>query len=143
VSIVAAVPSDRGELIALLAAAELPLDGLDDAFPHGFALARDGAQLVGAAGVELWGAHALLRSVVVAPTHRKHKLGEVLVADRVRWARGRGAAALWLFTLAAEAYFARLGFARVPRDELPSELGASTQLSLSACTSATAMTLRL
>jgi len=143
VSIVAAEPSDRDELIALLAAAELPLDGLDDAFPHGFALARDGVQLIAAAGVELWGAHALLRSVVVAPSHRKHKLGEVLVADRVRWARGRGAHTMWLFTVAAEPYFARLGFTTVPRSELPAELGRSTQLSLSACSSAAAMTMRL
>lgn len=52
--IMPASAGDRAEVETLLRAAKLPLDGLDDAFPRGFAIARLDGELVGAAGVEQW-----------------------------------------------------------------------------------------
>jgi amino-acid N-acetyltransferase len=131
---------DREELEALLASADLPLEGIAAVYPEGFAIARVGDELVGAAGVELHGEHALLRSVVVAPAHRGRRIADVLVADRTTWASTNGARTLWLLTTAAEDYFARLGFTRVARAALPGALAASTQLELPACSTAVAMT---
>jgi protein-tyrosine-phosphatase/N-acetylglutamate synthase-like GNAT family acetyltransferase len=146
-SIMPADPGDRGEVEALLAAATLPLDGLDAAFPHGFVVARIGAALVGAAGLERWGDHALLRSVVVAEAHRKQHIGEALVADRLAWAKSQATAAygqasiasVCLLTTDAERFFARAGFTRIERGELPADVLASTQTKLPACSTATAM----
>lgn len=147
-SIMPATPGDRGELEALLRAVNLPLDGLDDAFPHGFALARVAGELVGAAGIEPWGEHGLLRSVAVAPAWRKQHIAEALVADRLAWARAQVAegtqqplATVSLLTTDAERYFERLGFRRIDRDELPAALAGSTQLQLPRCSSAVAMTI--
>jgi amino-acid N-acetyltransferase len=138
-----ATADDRGELEALLRAARLPLDGLDDAFPHGFVLARIGGDLVGAAGIERWAEHGLLRSVVVAPDRRRQRVGDAIVADRLAWARAQGLASVSLLTLDADGYFERLGFQRVGRDELPGALQQSTQLQIPRCSTAVAMIRRL
>jgi len=151
--IMAAADGDRDELCALLTAANLPLDGLDDAFPHGFALARIDGKLVGAAGVEHHGDHdGLLRSVAVDAAHRGQHIGEALVADRLAWAKsqlvgGAGAvprfATMSLLTIDADRYFEQLGFRRIARDELPSALEKSTQLQIPRCSTAVAMIRRL
>lgn len=145
-SIMPATADDRVEVEALLAAAGLPLDGLDDAFPQGFAVARVGGELAGTAGIEQWGEHGLLRSVAVAERFRKQHIAEVLVADRLAWANSlmregdtNSMASVSLLTTNAEDYFARLGFQRIERGELPASLAGSTQTKLSACSTAVAM----
>lgn len=142
-AIAPATSGDRAALESLLVEANLPLDGLDDAFPDGFALARLDGAIVGAAGVERWGEHALLRSVAVAPAQRGRQLAEALVADRIAWARSHVAGAIYLLTLSADRYFERLGFTRLERAKLPAELAGSTQLAIPVCSTAIAMTRRL
>jgi amino-acid N-acetyltransferase len=129
---------DRAELEPLLTACKLPLDGLADAR---MVVARLDGEVVGCAGIEVWGAHGLLRSVAVAPAHRGKGIGEALVADRLAWARGEQLASVSLLTTGASIYFGRLGFVPVARDQLPRELRSSTQLGLGVCASATAMQL--
>ena len=147
-AIMPATADDRPELEALLRACELPLDGLDDAFPHGFSLARIDGVLVGAAGLEQWQDHALLRSVAVATSHRKQHIGEALVADRLAWAKSRmrddvagvlPIASVALLTQGAEHYFERLGFTPLERDQLPAVLATSSQQQISRCSTAVAM----
>jgi arsenate reductase len=129
---------DLDELRPLLATCNLPPDGLADAR---MIVARLDGQVVGCAGIEVWGAHGLLRSVAVAPQHRGHHIGEALVADRLAWARGEGLADVSLLTTGASVFFGRLGFAPVERAALPAALARSTQLGLNVCASATAMTI--
>jgi arsenate reductase len=143
-----AIAEDRAEIEALLQAAGLPIDGLDTLgarrqFPEGFAVARLDGELVGAACVEWWGQHSLLRSVVVAPAHRGTHVGDALVADRVGYARQNGVEELHLLTLDKAPYFARLGFQQRDRATLPDPLSNSTQLALPACSTAIAMTKKL
>ncbi|HEY5925711.1 MAG TPA: GNAT family N-acetyltransferase [Kofleriaceae bacterium] len=148
VSIMPASESDRDELVALLHAVNLPLDGLDDAFPRGFAVARLDGALVGAAGLEQWDNHALLRSVAVADAHRNQHIAAALVADRLAWAKSlmrdepagtQSVASVSLLTSDADRFFERFGFERVAREELPPALAASSQLQLPRCSTAVAM----
>ena len=141
-----ATPDDRAELEALLTAAKLPLDGLDDAFPDRFVIARQDGVMIGAAGLEHWKNAGLLRSVVVAESHRGQGLGEALVADRVAWASTiltdgevQAMASICLLTTSAEGFFGRIGFTKIERSELPEPLQASTQTKLSECSTAVAM----
>jgi protein-tyrosine-phosphatase/N-acetylglutamate synthase-like GNAT family acetyltransferase len=148
-AIMPASASDRGELEALLIACGLSLDGLDDAFPHGFAIARLAGELVGAAGIERWSEHGLLRSVAVAERLRGHNLGRALVADRLAWAHAgmtdplgsppHAFASVSLLALSSERLFAPLGFTPIDRAALPVSLAGSTQLDLPGCAKATAM----
>ena len=140
-SIAPAMPEDRAELEALLRACALPVDGLDDAQ---LAIARRDGVIVGAAGIEQWGEHGLLRSVAVAPAHRGQHIAEALVADRMAWANSllregdqSPIASVSLLTTGADRFFERLGFSRIDRGKLP--VTGSTQLALPACSTAVAM----
>jgi amino-acid N-acetyltransferase len=120
---------DREEVVALLEACGLPPAGIDDHFLHAFLIARgDDGALLGAAGVEIHGDAALLRSVAVAEAARGQGLGERLSRAAMELAAEHGVRETYLLTTGAEGYFPRLGFVRVAREELPAALGASEQL---------------
>lgn len=129
---------DPAEVLPLLAACNLPADGLADAR---LVVARLDGELVGCAGLEVWGEHGLLRSVAVAPAHRGRGIGEALVADRLGYARGEALASVSLLTTGASLFFGRLGFSPIARDALAASLARSSQNGLGVCASATAMTI--
>ncbi len=123
-------PASAADLDAvrrLLAAARLPLDGLEDQFPAAYAVAEAAGRLAGAAGMEAHGTCGLLRSVVVTPEARGTGLGKALVADRLAWARAAGLAEVYLLTTTAPDFFAALGFARLERAAAPPSIRASRE----------------
>ena len=127
---------DRAEIEALMITSGLPLDGLDHTE---LVLARIDGHLVGAAGIEQWGGEWLLRSVAVATEHRSTGIAELLVRDRLCIARLGGATAVHLLTTGARGYFERFGFTAIERATLPKALHQSSQLAISACSTAIAM----
>ena len=62
---------------------------------------------------------ALLRSLAVAPDWQGRGLGAALLAHAERTARQRGITTLYLLTTTAEAFFARHGYVRLPREAAP------------------------
>lgn len=138
-----ACPDDEPEVLALLQGAGLPVEGLADHWGDGYAVAESGSRVVGAAGVEVHGAHGLLRSVVVSPAWRGRGLGERLVRDRVAWARARRLRSVVLLTTTAAGYFPRLGFAPTPRADVPVALQASAEFAHVCPASARVFTLDL
>jgi amino-acid N-acetyltransferase len=124
---------------ALVAAAALPEDGLEDQFGSGYAVAVESGRLIGAAGVERYGPYGLLRSVVAAPDRRGRGIGEALVRDRLDWAERAGLEAVFLLTTTAMEYFPKLGFAPVERATAPAEIRASPEFSSVCPTSAVVM----
>jgi protein-tyrosine-phosphatase/N-acetylglutamate synthase-like GNAT family acetyltransferase len=141
VTIAPAAADDLDQARSLVAACGLPLGGLEEAFPAGYAVARRGGELVGVAGVEVHGEDGLLRSVAVAPAARGTGLGVTLTADRVVAARAQGLRALYLLTTTAAGFFGGLGFRPFPRGEVPQAIAASAEYA-SICPS-TAASLRL
>jgi len=123
----AARADERDALARLLEAAQLPLDGVDEGFPHRYAVACVGERVVGAAGLETYGAAGLLRSVVVDDSVRGQGLGRALVQERLEHARRLGLGRIFLLTTTAAAYFRALGFAPASRDEAPAEMRASLE----------------
>lgn len=107
----------------LLASCDLPTDDLAD---PAIALvgAFDGGALVGVIGLQACGDAALLRSLAVEPAHRDRGVARAL-CERVYEMAGRRH--IWLLTTTAESYFARAGFAVMPRDAAPPEIAASQQ----------------
>jgi protein-tyrosine-phosphatase/N-acetylglutamate synthase-like GNAT family acetyltransferase len=145
-SLMPAAQDDRADVEALLTACGLPLDGLDDGFPHGAVVARTQGELAGFAAVEAWDNRALLRSVAVAERYRGQHLGAALVADRVAWTCAQlrdddlpRFASISLLTTSAEKFFAARSFQTIPRDRLAAALARSTQTRLPACSTAVAM----
>jgi amino-acid N-acetyltransferase len=135
--------STATDLIAvrdLLVGAGLPVEDLDSAPGLRFWVAVDADRIVGAIGLERFGTAGLLRSLVVAPSHRQHGLGSALAAALEQEASTNGMAILVLLTETAEAFFRRHGYAVVDRAYVPDEIKGSAEF-LSLCpASATCMT---
>jgi amino-acid N-acetyltransferase len=138
-----AKPEHLAAARALLAGADLPVDGLEDQFPAGYVVAIRKGEFVGAAGVEIHGRDGLLRSLVVDAPRRGSGLGHTLTFDRIRLAKEQGVDALWLLTTTAAPFFARLGFVTVERARVPPALQASHEFATACPSSATCMWLDL
>lgn len=77
----------------------------------------DGGELVGCAGVELYGPAAVLRSVAITPSLRGTGKGIRLVQHCLDYAREGGAKRCYLFTMTAENFFPKFGFERCTLDD--------------------------
>lgn len=74
-----------------------------------------------------FGPDALLRSIVVPASARGAGKGAALVESLANEARRRGALRLWLLTMTASGFFAKLGWREVARDAAPASIAASRQ----------------
>jgi arsenite methyltransferase len=138
-----ATAADLAAAAALLAGAGLPVDGLEDQFEDGFVLAEANGEAVGVAGLEIYGAHALLRSVAVAEAWRGGGTGEALVRERLDYARRRGAGRVFLLTTTAADWFRRLGFTAIARDDVPAGVRRSPEFAGVCPSTADVLELRL
>lgn len=141
VTIRAARADDLGAVRALLSAAHLPLDGLDEQFGEGYAVAEHAGTIIGAEGIETYEDAGLLRSAVVDDSWRGKGIGAALTRDRLAWARGQGLGVVYLLTTTAADYFPRHGFTRVDRAAAPAAVQRSREFA-EACPQ-TAVTMRL
>ena len=118
--------ADAAAIRALLRQADLPHEDFTAHLLH-FLVAREDNAVVGLVGLEIYGADALLRSLVVTPTHRANGLGCALVREICALAERRGVTRLFLLTTTATPFFERLGFTRLHRSEAPPAIAASSQ----------------
>lgn len=125
---------------ALLGANGLPADDITPAMLADFRVAETGGEPCGLVGLQRAGEVALLRSLAVAHQARGRGLGAALVAEAEQVARTHGVRTLYLLTTDAGAFFARLGYAAIPRTEAPEAIRATAQFSSIVCSSATLMT---
>jgi amino-acid N-acetyltransferase len=137
-SVRSARPEDTRAVEELLDQSGLPTAGVAEWLPH-FLVAEFEGQVVAVAGLELYGASALLRSVAVTPTWRGSGLGRQLVDRLVSEARQEGVHDIYLLTTTAEHYFPRLGFACIRRDDVPKEVQGSVEFTGACPASATVM----
>jgi amino-acid N-acetyltransferase len=133
---------DLPAIEALLAANGLPTLGVADHL-RGFVVVEEDGRVVGAAGAEVYGRHALLRSVVVDPAHRGRGIAGRMVGRVLERLAAGGAEDVYLLTTTAADYFHRRGFRPVGRAALPAALRASRELHDGVCDTAQAMALTL
>lgn len=141
-----ATPADTPAVLALLANAKLPVDGVPDVLTELLVAEQDAAgasALVGAVALERYGSAALLRSTVVAAALRGTGLGERLVQAALDAARASAVREVVLLTTTAENWFPRFGFTRITRAEVPTALQASQEFQFACPTSATVMRLQI
>lgn len=135
VTLTSAREDDRAAIRALLAACDLPVDGVDGVDGAGDAalatthvVARRDDRLVGVAALERHGDDALLRSVAVVPDERGTGLGVALTAERLVTARAAGVRAVYLLTTTAADFYRRFGFAPCARTDLPAAIAATPEV---------------
>jgi amino-acid N-acetyltransferase len=142
-SIRPATAGDLGPVETALRDSDLPLDGLQDQFGDGYAVAESNGTVIGVEGIEVYGDDGLLRSAAVVANWRGKGVGDALTRDRIEWARRRGLRSLYLLTTTAGDYFPRFGFERVDRDTAPDAVRRSREFSEACPSSALFMKLRL
>lgn len=142
ISIRAATPADRPQVVSLLGASGLSSDGVDPALA-GYAVAEEGGAVVGVAGLERYGRQGLLRSVAVSDRHRGLGLGARLTESVIADARANGLDGLYALTTTAEGYFPRLGFEVIERGAVPDEVQRSAEFTTMCPSSAVALRLPL
>lgn len=121
-----AQPEDIRAVHELLEQSGLPTAGVEEWLQHYLVADSDG-EVVAVAGLELYGASALLRSVAVSPAWRGSGLGRQLVDRLVSEAQRRRVHDIYLLTTTAEHYFPRLGFGCITRDDVPNEVQGSVE----------------
>lgn len=124
----------------LLVDAALVVEDLDTAAGLRFWVAEDEKQVIGAVGLEPFGAVGLLRSLVVARSHRQQRLGSALLNAVEHEARAEGVEALVLLTETAEPFFKRQGYRVVERASVPEEVKRSAEFRSLCSVSAVCMT---
>lgn len=129
---------DLPAVATLVGGAGLPTVGLDGSSVR-LLVAEDGGAVVGAAAVESFGDHGLLRSVAVAEPLRGTAIGTRLVAEAVTVAKSAGLRDLWLLTETAEGFFTRLGWRASGDGDLPESLRLSPEYTAHCSESAAVM----
>ena len=122
-----ASPADHPAVVALLDASGLPRRDVTDALLAHFLVAKGGDELLGVIGLEPLGDVGLLRSLVVAASHRGRGLGIELTRALERHARDQGVAQLFLLTTTAERFFGKLGYETIPREDAPPPIQGTTE----------------
>lgn len=114
-------PSEFDRVAELLAVNDLPHADLRES-PGRFFVGRVDGEAVAAGGVELYDASALVRSVVVAESHRGEGHGTALCDELETAAVADGATALYVLTTTAERFFRGRGFRATDRETVPSSV---------------------
>jgi len=119
-------PTDLAAVQALLREAALPWE---DVAPHfgAFLVGERAGELVASAGFEHYGAEALVRSVAISGALRSRGLGAALCETLIGEARRRGVRDAYLLTTSAPRFFARQGFAAIPREHAPPAIRATRE----------------
>lgn len=105
--------------VAMLATAGLPAEDLcEGQLEHFFYAGSDGSP-TGLVGLEIYGADALLRSLVVEERERGRGFAVALVRHGEAYAASQGVRSIYLLTMTAERFFHRLDYARLDRAAAP------------------------
>lgn len=135
-------PDEHSAIRALLIDSGLPVEDLDRS-TIAFLVGVDGECVVGVIGLEAFGEVAPLRSLAVAPDHRRAGIGARLVEAMEAQARARDVHTVVLLTQTAEAFFARRGYRVIERSHAPQSVQASAEFRSLCPSSATCMTRHL
>ena len=100
---------------------DLPVDDIPQIITELF-IACKGAKIIGIGGVEKHGNIGLLRSVAIEASLRGKGFGTALCNKLIEQAKVDELDELFLLTIHAESFFSRLGFERIPRNEVPQEM---------------------
>jgi len=134
---------ERDGLKAALLRAGLPADDVAEPDRLFWRFERYDDMPVGFGGLEIHGADALLRSIVILPPLRRRGSGRAVVGALEQEAQLHGCRAIYLLTMSEADFFARLGYAACARDSVPDAIRASRQFASLCPDNATAMVKRL
>ncbi len=122
----AAEAGEIDRIRAMLREAGLPFEDVAQG-RQDLIVALSGGEICGCIGLEKYGRHGLLRSLAVAEEYRGRGTGKALVEIVTAAAREAGIGELYLLTLTADRFFARLGFDSIDRASVPEAIRGTTE----------------
>ena len=115
--------ADKHTVFDLLGRAELPTEDLTDETMRNFMVAKNEKNaVIGVAGVEIFAQNGLFRSLAVDSNCRGKGLGTFLTRQIESLAWHRGIRTLYLLTLTAADFFAKIGYEMIQRDQVPESI---------------------
>jgi N-acetylglutamate synthase-like GNAT family acetyltransferase len=118
----------KAALAALLNAEKLPVNDLSDTLEN-FIVAVKNGQVIGTAGLEIYGSYGLLRSLAVKPDSRKEGIASKLLYKIEELAANKNLTSIYLLTETVPEYFKQKGYRQITRAEVPAEVQASSEFS--------------
>jgi len=118
----------REEVIALLETEKLPAGDLPQTLEN-FVVAKQGEEIIGVAGIEIYESCGLLRSVAVSAAYRGKGIANQLLGYLEKVAVAQSLQAIFLLTETAPEYFGKKGYQKITRAEVPAEVQQSTEFS--------------
>jgi L-amino acid N-acyltransferase YncA len=138
VTILPAKPGDVPAILRLITSLDLPPEGIREAMEY-FWVAREGTDIVGTVGLEVYADLALLRSLAVAPERQGSGLGHALMDTVLSYLTERQFRAVYLLTTTAESLFTRYDFRTISRAEVPAMIQQSIEFRAACPETATCM----
>lgn len=129
---------DLKGIIALLRSYDLPIDGVAENIDH-FLVLREGREVIGCIGVEIYGDDGLLRSAAVRKDRQGQGLGSILTKDLISFAKRLKLKRLYLLTATAAHFFSKFGFIEVSRQTLDSPVLRAPEFTTICCCSTPVM----
>ena len=123
----APVPADLAIARQMLFDAGLPIEDLT--IEHLALVAEQGDVVCGLVGLEQFKQLGLLRSLVIAAEYRSGGLGRLLVEALEQLAADSNIGELWLLTIDADGWFARLGYTEQARELAPAAIQQTDEFS--------------
>jgi len=139
IPIAAARREDLPEILALLEECELPKEGLSTHLSTTL-VAREGKEIVGCSGLELYQEFALLRSVAVKPAFRKRGTASRLTRAALDLAKHHKVTNVYLLTETASTLFSKMGFTHIQRSDVPEDVRGSAEFTTLCPTTCMVMT---
>jgi len=118
----------RAKVIDLLATEKLPTDDLPQTLGN-FVVAKQGEDVIGVAGIEIYDGYGLLRSVAVSAAYRGKGIANQLLDNIERLAAAKLLREIYLLTETAPEYFSKKGYQKITRAQVPAEVQQSTEFS--------------
>lgn len=128
-----------GAIQEILLDCNLPPDDVGEHWKH-FLVAFSGERMVGTVGLEVRDTSGLLRSLAVVDAFRGKGIGKLLYERIVASAADLGITELGLLTTTAEGFFARVGFLRLAKAQIPDFVSSSKEYKIYCPSSAVCMT---
>jgi len=116
------------QVIQLLAESKLPYEDLDQ-MRATILVAVESNEVIGAGALEVYEESGLIRSICVAPAHRKKSIATRITESLLHIAREQKLKSLILLTETAATYFEKRGFKVVGRGDVPGPVRQSSEFS--------------
>lgn len=117
-----AADADMDGIKDLLGSCGLPYQDIAPSSGILFMVAESEGRLAGVCGAEVRPDAVLLRSLAVFMSFRNKGLGRMLAREIMKEAAGENRLPMFILTLTAENYLAKLGFRRIPREDVPESI---------------------